>query len=334
MSKKMKKRGIRGAVRSLSRTPIHSPTTLRVSHRQKVLPNQVIEATVRTTHRRHVLKPCREITNAFQYLVALLAKKYGVKLYGASLMSTHYKVVIRDVEGRQPDFFRELNRMLAQFVNRMYGLSGSVFANKPRRTICETPESIVEAMGGVLAGPVTAGAVRYAKDWPGFRTQAKDIGRRIIKGKRPVHFFGKRKTLPKAAQLEISVPEELLKAYGTRAAVVEALEQSAVEQASKARAILKEGKSGFVGKRASLKLCPTECAERHEVFSRPRQRISTTGMTANEIKAEHDDWINWNLSYDACRKRLLKRETNITWPYGTWAMARHFGQLVATPQLT
>jgi hypothetical protein len=42
-----------------------------------------------------------------------------------------------------------------------------------------TPESIVESIAYLIANPVAAGAVRYARDWPGAQTLAAEVGTRV-----------------------------------------------------------------------------------------------------------------------------------------------------------
>ena len=39
-----------------------------------------------------------------------------------------------------------------------------------------TPEAIGDKVAGVHANPVAAGAVRYAKDWPGLCSTVRDLG--------------------------------------------------------------------------------------------------------------------------------------------------------------
>ena len=50
-------------------------------------------------------------------------------------------------------------------------------------------EAIVKALAYLMANPVEAGAVRYAKEWPGAQTMPRDLGRRVIDVKRPEVYF-------------------------------------------------------------------------------------------------------------------------------------------------
>lgn len=317
-------RGFYGIEHSTSKAPW-------VSHRQKVVPGQVIETTVRIAQRRFLLKPCREMGHLFEYLVAHTATIYGVEVYAATLMSNHYKVVIHDVEGYHPYFFRDLNRTLAQVLNRTYGLEGAVFENKPRRTICETAEATFEAIARTIVGPVTAGLVSYEKEWPGFRTRVEDMGYRTIQKARPAQFFAAESSFPKHASLKVSFPKELLKLYKSKAKATEALHQRCAELSAKARQEMKRLSRKFHGRKKSLRINPLHRSKTFEVFHRPRKRVSELGLNKEAIEARREAWIQWNKDYDTSRALFLKREVGVLWPAGTWAMARHFGQRVAPP---
>ena len=38
------------------------------------------------------------------------------------------------------------------------------------------------------------------------------------------------------------------------------------------------------------------------------------------------DYIAFHLAHEDCRERMLRGETSLVWPPGTWAMGQHFGQ--------
>jgi hypothetical protein len=48
---------------------------------------------------------------------------------------------------------------------------------------------VIDAIAYLIANPVEALAVRYAKDWPGAKTLPGHVGTRVIKVKRPAHYF-------------------------------------------------------------------------------------------------------------------------------------------------
>ena len=54
-----------------------------------------------------------------------------------------------------------------------------------------TPETTLEAIAYLIANPVEAGAVRYGKDWPGAHTLPGDVGTRVIRVRRPKHYFNR-----------------------------------------------------------------------------------------------------------------------------------------------
>ena len=58
---------------------------------------------------------------------------------------------------------------------------------------------------------VEAGAVRYAKDWPGAHTLPAHIGTRVIRVKRPAHYFDPNNPeWPEELELRLEMPVALL----------------------------------------------------------------------------------------------------------------------------
>ena len=51
-------------------------------------------------------------------------------------------------------------------------------------TNCWHRPATIEALAYLIANPVEAGAVRYAKDWPSAQTLPRDIGARVVTVKR------------------------------------------------------------------------------------------------------------------------------------------------------
>jgi putative transposase len=79
-----------------------------------VLPGIVYLLTRRCSERRFFLLPEPAVTQIFEYLLGLLAKKYGIAVHAYVVMSNHYHLVVTDTAGRMPDVQRELNSLLAR----------------------------------------------------------------------------------------------------------------------------------------------------------------------------------------------------------------------------
>ncbi len=122
----------------------------------------------RRTTRRHFLLHPDEARQVYWYCLAYAAKLHGVLVHAACLMSTHCHEVITDVRGEYPNFLETLHRNLALCTKAYRGWPEEVFNKRSTRVhALLTPEAMMESIAYLIANPVEAGAVRYAKDWPG-----------------------------------------------------------------------------------------------------------------------------------------------------------------------
>ena len=126
----------------------------------------------------------------YWYCLAYAAELHGVLVHAACLMSTHCHEVITDVRGEYPKFLETLHRNLASCTKAYRGWPEEVFNKRSTGAhVLLTPEAIIESIAYLIANPVEAGAVRYAKDWPGAHTLPSHVGTRVIRVKRPPHYF-------------------------------------------------------------------------------------------------------------------------------------------------
>jgi REP element-mobilizing transposase RayT len=88
---------------------------------RRVVPGVTYLVTRRCSERRFFLHPDPQVTWNFEYLLGVLAAKYGVEVHAYVVMSNHYHLVVTDVQGVMPDFQRELNSLLARSVNAFRG---------------------------------------------------------------------------------------------------------------------------------------------------------------------------------------------------------------------
>ena len=127
----------------------------------------------RTTRRHFLLNPdqARQLEGCYWYCLGLAAQRFGVVVHAGCLMSTHSHEVVTDVRGVLPRFLQEFHRLLALTTKALRGWPGEVFDKRSTgQHALLTPEATIEALAYLIANPVEAGAVRYAKDWPGAHT--------------------------------------------------------------------------------------------------------------------------------------------------------------------
>jgi hypothetical protein len=152
----------------------------------------------------------------YWYCLAYAAKLHGVLVHAACLMSTHAHEVITDVRGVYPKFLETFHRNLALCTKAYRGWPEEVFnKDSSGAHALLTPDAIVESIAYLIANPVEAGAVRYAKDWPGAHTLPAHVGTRVIKVKRPQHYFDPNNpTWPEELELRLEMPVALELDYG------------------------------------------------------------------------------------------------------------------------
>lgn len=306
-----------------SRT-LHEPSAIS-SRPLRVLPGQYLFASSRISHCRHLLKPCAETNEAFEYLLAYCAHKRNMVIYAACMMSNHYHLVMSDPTGNHPKFFMDFNRMLAQFVKAKYGLRGNVFSPKPSRIVCLAPEAVADKVAYTLANPVSGGGVMNEKEWPGFRTRVDDMGRRILKARRPKHYFGSQKSLPDEVTLRLGFPPVLETRYGSQEAGRAVVTAALKKHTSAARAEMKRKGWRYLGKKGAMKVSHLKQARSWEVFDKINRRLATLGLSKEDANKAQAELKAWTDRYHATRLKFLEGERHILWPYGTWAMVQTFG---------
>ncbi len=216
--------------------------TLSVGRRRRqILPGQSVACSRRTTRRHYLFTPDEwgEVENAFWYCLAQAAHEHGIEVHAAVLMSTHPHTLNTDKRGTRPLFYRDFHRNFANFLKVFRGWPAEVL---DKRQTAEheplAPEAMVRDIAYLIVNPPSAFAVRYPKDWPGPKTLPRDIGRRVVRAKRPSRYFDPNNPKwPEVIELELTMPAILLDAYGeeearTRiAAEVHRLQREAVAEA-------------------------------------------------------------------------------------------------------
>lgn len=299
--------------------------------RRIVIPGMVLSTDRRTTRRHFLFVPdaSGETEEIFWYCLGISAQKFGIEVHAAVLMTNHVHLVITDVEGVAPDFFRELHRLLALCIKARLGWPEEVF-NKSATGQNErvSTESILDGLAYVIANPCSAGLVRRASEWPGARTSAQDLGRRVIRAKRPKHFF-RTENWPAVVELHITIPAALeaeMEPDEIRRRVAKRV------RAHEAEALAMSKKTGrpFLGARRAQRVRHTDRASSWEDFGSRNPRLAASGD-----REAAQATIARNRQFDADYDRELAKWTagdrNAVFPYGTWWMRVHHGVRVRPP---
>jgi REP element-mobilizing transposase RayT len=196
----------------------------RMTAPRQVLPGTTYLITRRCLHRQFLLRPSR-LTNAiFLYVLALAARRYGVRVHAFCVLSNHFHLVVTDSRAELPAFEQYLDGVVARAVNASLGRWESFWAPGSYSAVAlEGPSDVVRKVAYTLANPVAAGLVRTGREWPGLWSAPEAIGGPAIVAHRPEEFFRASGYLPDSVELELCVPDGFDSAQRFRAELDPAL---------------------------------------------------------------------------------------------------------------
>lgn len=232
---------------------------------RQVMAGRTYLVTRRTAQRQFLLRPSSTATAVFRYVLGLAAKRYGVEIHAACVLSNHYHLLVTDPGARLPAFQQLLDALVARALNALHGRWESFWAPSTYSAVAlATPEDVVAKAAYVLANPVSGGLVRAGRQWPGLWTAPEEVGAGATDVARPDHFFSKSGSLPETVALELTVPPGFSSADAFREQLVAALADLELE-ATRRRAGL-----GFLGVLKVLGQQPTASPK----GAAPRRRLS------------------------------------------------------------
>jgi hypothetical protein len=88
---------------------------------RRILPGTTSLVTRRCSERRFFLRPSRATNEILLYVLAVKVKRHGILLHALCALSNHLHLVLTDVEGRLPDFMRDVDSLVARAVNASLG---------------------------------------------------------------------------------------------------------------------------------------------------------------------------------------------------------------------
>ncbi|KYF64791.1 transposase [Sorangium cellulosum] len=159
--------------------------------------------------RRHLLfRPDAAMTQLIVYALAVSAKRYGIRVHALCAMSTHLHIVVTDVEGVLPRFLQFFHRLVALGTKAIRAWEGPVWGHEATSAVrLITRAAVVEKISYTLANPVGAGLVRRAREWPGAKVLVGELGRGVLRAKRPdVYFDPSNPAWPEDAAIALTLP--------------------------------------------------------------------------------------------------------------------------------
>jgi putative transposase len=292
-----------------------------MSKPRPVYPGAVLLITRRIHKRQLLLKPERRLNRLIEYIVAVFAKRHGVRVHAICVMSNHWHAVCSDPLGRIVEFERDVHAFIARAVNAMHGEFESIWAREPScRVACLNPADIIDKIAYTLANPVAAHLVAHGKNWPGLRRSWPDRPRTI---ERPTGFFRDEEAggaWPETAQLELHRPPD--HDHLSHDELASLLLDRVEERERAARDAAKAAGKTFLGRHGVLAQSRKAFATSSERRFAPRPTVSTRSRWARIERLQQDR--AWLAAYRASRERLCAGDTQVRFPYGTWKLRVYY----------
>jgi hypothetical protein len=284
--------------------------------------------TRRTTRRTFLLRPDedRKLQNIYWYATAVIAGEMGIELHAVQMLSTHVHEVLTDPRGELPRFLQQRNRLFANAIKVHRGWPEEVFARAPTNYVALYGAAAIEKeVGYTLANCVEAGLVCRPEDWPGVTITRDGLGRALIRVPRPAAYFDPTNPRwPPEVVLRITLPEVLVKTYGSRTDARNALRRAVDIAVSTARAAATEAGRLVGAVRDLLRIPFHRQATGHEPFRRRFPTFATAGVpeATRQAKQERATFL---AKYREALQALRRKEATALFPYGTWRICREFG---------
>jgi hypothetical protein len=288
-----------------------------------------------------LFSPSRELVHVFEYLLAVAANAFDMRVHEVLCMSNHFHILLTDVQGRLPDFMNYFDSLLARSVNALRGTSGSVFEQEYGLVAEADDDKIVAHAVYTLANPCAAHLVKRSRQWPGFSTLRLEYGQtvRIERPKvglwqEPVQERARQRTrerrrdarrgkpsrLPEVVEFKLERPPVWMELSDAelRAEIRRRLDAREMEWIEQRR---RDGREVLGRKRVLAQRWDGFPRAEEELFGvQPRaagrlwQRIAALQRIRGFVEA-----------YRQARERFLGGERDVVWPLGTWLMRVRFG---------
>lgn len=268
----------------------------------------------RCSERRFFLRPSDTTNSIFLYILAVAAKRCGILVHAACVLSNHYHVLVTDPDARLPEFEQYLDGLVARATNASLGRFEGFWAaaTSYSAVVLTAPEDVVAKTVYALANPVAAGLVQAGDEWPGLRTSSDQLGSGTLVARRPKVFFRESGDMPEVVELELTVPPGFDSAEEFRDCVADGLRSLE----NKIRRDFAAERRPFLGRLKVL---------RQDPFARPRPREPRFQLKPR-VAAE-DAWKRYEaLSrlaefqelYRIGWERMRAGERDVVFPAGTY----------------
>jgi REP element-mobilizing transposase RayT len=279
--------------------------------------------TRRCSRRTFRLRPSAATNDIFRYCIAYAARKTGVIVHAVCVMSNHQHIVLTDVQGRIPDFARELHRMTAKAMNANQGQWENLWSAEPCHLLeLGDDNDTIDKIAYLAANPVDAGLVASPEEWPGVMRVAKEcVISEIVR--RPASYFGEESSCP--ARLELRVEPLPIDDFVAR--VVSAIDRKVHAARAKASGLGWR----FLG---AAKVMATSFAKRAKSYESRRKIVPRVAAKSMFLRRRMLTEIRvFRCRYHEAIRQWRTGLREVEFPEGTWWMRVFHGAKVSQPAL-
>jgi REP element-mobilizing transposase RayT len=291
-----------------------------MSQPRRIIPGTIYMLTRRCYQRTFRLRPSELTNQIFMYCIAYAAMLTGVVIHAVCVMSNHHHIVLTDVQGRIPDFARELHRLTAKAMNASQGQWENLWSAEPYHLLeLGAGEDVIDKIAYVAANPVDAGLVASPEEWPGVMLLPSDGGTMSQQVQRPTTYFGDESTCPEEVDLAIVPPK--IEALGER------LAHAITGRVDAARAKMAAIGWAFLGAKKVMSKSFIDRAKSFEIKRAMVPRVAAKSMfLRRKMLKVHKEFRR---GYHSALKLWREGLRAVVFPAGTWWMRVFHGATVA-----
>lgn len=295
------------------------PWPQRMTAPRQVLRGTTYLVTRRCAQRRFLLRPSDITNGVFRYVLAVAARRFGIRVHAVCVLSNHFHLVVTDPDARLPAFEQFLDSLVARALNASLGRWESFWAPASYSAVALlSPQDILDKAAYVLANPVAAGLVRRGRDWPGLWSAPEQIGSGAVAVGRPTLFFRPGGAMPATAQLELTSPP----GFASDADFRDQLSLALASREQEAAAALAATGARVLGEKRVLAQSSWACPAPGE----PRRRLSPRVGGRDRWKRIEalSRLVEFLRAYRAAWMALRKGVHDVVFPAGTyWLRVAH-----------
>lgn len=286
-------------------------------------PGSIHLITRRVLLRMLLLLPTRDLVQSFLYILGYLQTRFDVEYHNLCCLSDHLHLMMTDVLGDQLQAFnRELFSLTGRSSNCFLGRDENFWnSDKPSCVALAPLAETLAAQGGyVSANPVEAGLVSHSKKWQGCQVRPSELGKGVIRVKRPRFFFDSEGSMPEEVEVRFTLPKAL-DATPEEVQLRMCQELNRLEQEARAR-FKRQGRS-FLGMKKVLRQSRNSVAKsREEWFG----LNPTVACKDTSLRVKYLEWKKARRQrYNEAREQLLEGQREVRFPEGTWTLHVYYG---------